>query len=433
MARAERFDIPSEQADTSPAGKISLPSRILWILLFQCGAVLFQLAFIHNDGFITTHVDLEIYHRYSELFLSGRIPYLDFRMEYPPLALLAFAVPNLIHFGNPLGSQAYNVLFLLENMALGILTALAVLDALNRRSPRKDSVTRGASIFALSIAFLSPLAAWRYDLFPALLTILAYLYLVRNKPSWSGIFLGLGIAAKLYPAILVPVFALYLFTTGQAREWIRFGTGLIATLSATLVPFFLIDPGWLGNLLAFHQGRNLQIESVASGVLMLGHLFLNTKLEVALGNGCYEVFSRYSDLAIKILPFAAIAGFGIVLAACYFRFIQERHAAGTIGQDTLAAFSVLALLVFILTGKVFSPQYLIWLSPLIPLLRLRHSGSMLGAAFLTLFMFTVTYKNMAGLHAPGILLLNIRNGLLVAAGLWLLADYFPWTRRRKLE
>ncbi|EAZ88132.1 hypothetical protein CY0110_10907 [Crocosphaera chwakensis CCY0110] len=61
-----------------------------------------------------------------------------------------------------------------------------------------------------------PLLPWRYDLFPSFLTILAFYYLFK-QPIISGILLGCGILAKLYPVILLPVFIIYFFQRKNFR------------------------------------------------------------------------------------------------------------------------------------------------------------------------------------------------------------------------
>ena len=39
--------------------------------------------------------DLPVYERYGNWIEDGRMPYADFRVEYPPLALPVFAAPAL--------------------------------------------------------------------------------------------------------------------------------------------------------------------------------------------------------------------------------------------------------------------------------------------------------------------------------------------------
>src|SRR5262245_7730640 len=60
-------------------------------------------------------LDLSIYYQDSLQLLQGRVPYRDFALEYPPLALLPFALPRLVTLGQRIDFIGYVWLFLIEN------------------------------------------------------------------------------------------------------------------------------------------------------------------------------------------------------------------------------------------------------------------------------------------------------------------------------
>jgi hypothetical protein len=121
-----------------------------------------------------------------------------------------------------------------------------------------------------------------------------------------------------------------------------------------------------------------------------------------------------------------------VLASCLARFREEQAAGGRVTSESLVTYSVAALLAFIVTNKVFSPQYLIWLLPFAPLLRLRQASALLAICALTIVLFPFDYDHLLGMELLPVLLLNLRNLLVVGLLVWLLVDRAPSSRRTAL-
>ena len=74
-----------------------------------------------------------------------------------------------------------------------------------------------------------------------------------------------------------------------------------------------------------------------------------------------------------------------------------------------------------LTNKVLSPQFVIWLLPFVALLPLSQYGLGLAATALTIVIFPFSYDGLVRLETPIVLLLNLRNLVLVgltASVLW---------------
>ena len=72
---------------------------VIGLLASQLIALL-ALVFVTLPSIAQWHaLDLSIYYQDSLQLLRGRMPYRDFALEYPPLALLPFALPRLATFG----------------------------------------------------------------------------------------------------------------------------------------------------------------------------------------------------------------------------------------------------------------------------------------------------------------------------------------------
>jgi hypothetical protein len=74
-----------------------------------------------------------------------------------------------------------------------------------------------------------------------------------------------------------------------------------------------------------------------------------------------------------------------------------------------------------LTNKVLSPQFVIWLLPFVALLPVPQYSLGLAATALTIVIFPFNYDGLVRLETPIVLLLNLRNlvlASLTASVLW---------------
>src|SRR6186997_1700560 len=193
---------PVARATTSAPFRLSLPS--IPMVEVMVGAAMVFAVVVTRPRFSGPAVFIPI----ADKIAAGLVPYRDFVLEYPPLALFPLALPRLA--GGP-SNSAYERLFILIAIALAAATAAGVAWLAGRgwsAMPRKQTLIA----FAALTAAAAPLIAWRFDIFPAFFTTLAVVAVASRKPAWAGFFLAIGAAAKLYPAFLVPLFvAYYLF------------------------------------------------------------------------------------------------------------------------------------------------------------------------------------------------------------------------------
>jgi hypothetical protein len=167
-------------------------------------------------------------------------------------------------------------------------------------------------------------------------------------------------------------------------------------------------------------------------VIVLAHVLGMTPARLEFNYGALHVAAPLAGAVLGWLPFAVIVIFGAVLVGGLARFREEHAADGRVTNASLVAYSVAALLAFIITNKVFSPQYIIWLLPFAPLLRLRQASALLAICALTIVLFPFNYDHLLGMELLPVLLLNLRNLLTVALLGWLLVDHAPSSWRAAL-
>ncbi len=364
----------------------------------------------------TTTAGPNVFLGIADKVASGLVPYRDFVLEYPPLALFPVALPRLI--GGP-SDAAYDRLFIVMAVAATIATAAAVAWLAERGW---SSLSRNGSLLAFGAMVLAavPQVIWRFDIFPALFSALALVAVASRRPGWAGLSLALGAAVKLYPAFLLPVLlAYYLF----GRRWrsaamLVFGFGaLLAALGALL--YAVAGPDGF-TFLTYQKDRGVEVESVMAGLVLAGNNLFGTPFNVVHDFGAFQV---ESPLIATLAPANVIAMLflGALLAVSLFlSFQRDARRHGNVQPRTLVAFLLATLLLMMLANKVLSPQYVAWLLPFGALLPWRKSALLVVICALTTLEFPIAFDALLDAWPSAVLILNLRNLLLLVLFLWLL-------------
>ena len=326
-------------------------------------------------------VDTPVYERYGTAMADGELPYRDFAVEYPPGALPVFLIPAL---GGP-SSETFRIRFetLMAFFGQAMIVCLAVaLVALG--------ASRGWLIGALCFAALAPVALGpvvlsRFDLWPAALTAAALCALVTGRVRLGHVALGAAIAAKLYPAVLAPLAVIYVWRREGRREALVCAGFMLGVVLLVFLPFVVLAPGGVWDSLWNQASRPLQIESLGAGVLLVAHHVFGTGIVVESSHGSQNLAGTAPDvLAVgqSVLQAAALLATWILFAR------------GPASPSRLMLASAAALVAFVSLGKVLSPQFLIWLIPVIPLVAGRRglAAAMLLAAALVLTQLWFPYR-----------------------------------------
>ncbi len=315
-------------------------------------------------------LDLTIYTRASEQVLHGHIPYKDFSLEYPPLALLPFVIPCILAFNMPLSVEAYGGMFGFVNVLYSIGVALIL--AVMARGPQVAARRWMLVSYALFVAITAPLLPWRYDMFPAFLTACALLAVLRERPMLAGVLLGLGVAAKLYPVVIIAAVAVFYLARDDRRAlaWLLVGSAGVVAL--VMLPFLVLAPQQAFSFLTYHEQRGLQLESVAGGLAALTGVLRWTNEQLAFNFGAMHLQSAFATAVLGWLLPLFIGSLLLMLWLWSRQFQHECQQTGRVRFDRLVACVVSVLLIFMATNKVLSPQYMIWLLPFVPLLNARQ-------------------------------------------------------------
>jgi hypothetical protein len=370
----------SRQVDPLRAALVAVAALVLFLTAWG----LLHVGFYTRDQV----VDTPIYQQYGDAMAGGKVPYRDFALEYPPGALPVFVLPSLAAGQGDRGGyeRAFEVLMCL--CGAGLLAAMVgVLDGLG--------ATPWRAAGALAFAALAPLALGsvvltRFDLWPAALSVGALALLVCARPRLGLGVLGLAVVTKVYPAVLLPLFVAYVWRR-QERRAALVALGVFAAVVVTIaLPFAVLGPDGLASSIGRQVSRPLQIESLASSFLLVAHQVFGLAITMRSGHGSQNLTGTGPDvLAVltSVLQAAALIG------------IWVWFARGPAQRERLIRASAAALCAFIVFGKVFSPQFLIWLVPFVPLVRGRRglaaSAVLAAALVVTQSWFPFRYWDLA--------------------------------------
>ncbi|MEU6877584.1 glycosyltransferase 87 family protein [Streptomyces sp. NPDC046712] len=275
-------------------------------------------------------------------FADGMVPYFDRLsgdiefLEYPVLTGLFMQVAAwLTPGGSDLMQREQTYWMVNAAMLLACAAVMAVCVArTHRRRPWDGLLVALAPAFALT-------ATVNWDLLAVALTSAAVLMWSRSRPLAFGILIGLATAAKLYPVLLLGPLLLLCWRAGRWREY---GAALLGAAGAWLVvnlPIMLLAPEGWKQFYTFSTERNIDFGSV--------WLLISQRTGEPIAPDTANTFAI-------LLMFLACVGLGFLTltAPRRPRFVQ-------------LAFLVVAA--FVLTNKVYSPQYVLWLIPLAALAR----------------------------------------------------------------
>jgi len=296
-----------------------------------------------------------------------------------------FALPAV---GGP-GFSEYQRQF---QVLLGVLAGATLLGMASVLISLGATTTRlgGAlGFFALSPLVLGSVVIYRYDLWPAALAVAGLAGILAGRERWGFASLGLGIAAKIFPAVIVPTALAYVWRTRGRREALVCLGIAAAVVALFVVPFLAVAPHGFWESIRRQASRPLQIESLGSSFLLAAHHVGGLHLDVVTSHGSQNLAGSLPrglgavETALLVLSLLAIWALAV-------------RAPAT--PERLVRYSAAAVTAFVAFDKVLSPQFMIWLIPLVPLVGGRRglvASALLGLALLlTQLWFPIRYWDL---------------------------------------
>jgi hypothetical protein len=281
---------------------------------------------VHQTIGVTADVDsTTVYRLQGNALLDGEYP----RSEYPTGAVLLFGLEALVGGGE---TRVPNALLMIPFQLL----AVAAIWGLR---------TRWSGWLATLIA-LWPANAYywefKFDLVPAALLAAGLLLAWRERWALSGVVLGIGTAVKWSPALAFAVLAVTLLASGRRRLLRAHALGFGLTLLLVHLPFLLWRPSEVAAAYTRQGGRGITPESLWY-LLLRPFDLAEVRGHLSFSAGAPD----WANVAASVLQGLAV----LVILAAAWRARSNARAA--------VALAALAPAVFLLTNRIFSPQFLV--------------------------------------------------------------------------
>jgi uncharacterized membrane protein len=310
---------------------------------------------------------------FAEHLSDGAVPYLDHEVEYPVLTGFLMGViglpvhalgqsdwvnesllPGLAKFGLAEGGPLNEgkLFYDLNTLAFGLFALLTVWAIVRMRRRRPWD----AAMVAVAPATLFT-ATVNWDLFAVALCTLAMYAWARRSPIWAGVFLGLAMAAKFYPLLLLGPLLLLCLRRRRVLDFLQTLALTIATWLVVNVPVMLAAPKAWMKFYTFNSERGVDWGTFwyIGGHFQLGPFKPQLPFFSALA--LPENAGRLNSLSLVLFLLCCVGIAALV-------FLAPR-------PPRFAAMAFLVVAAFLLTNKVWSQQYVLWLVPLVVLARPR--------------------------------------------------------------
>lgn len=273
--------------------------------------------------------------------------------EYLPGAVLFFTLlsPVLAFSQNP---EHFHLFLFSINILLIVALALIY---------KKAVGNIGVLTFLLLLFAGGPIIFYRFELYISLVLILSLFIWSKGKEGLSFFLLGVGASIKIFPVLLLPYF---LFLSMKKHGLKKTLSNLFLFLTGALTPIFIYlslngSIPSIKSALEIHAKKPVHIESIWATLLTL-HSKFSTGL-YAQGQGEWGIFGIAK--AATIGPLFFYNYFWVVALFIVYVFVWRKIRQGEPYSHLMAA---VIILIFLITSKILTGQYLYWLALVFPLI-----------------------------------------------------------------
>ena len=277
---------------------------------------------------------------FSEGLAKGVVPYLGHAVEYPVgIGMTMQAVASLVRGAGDAQARA-TAFYYLTTALLAVFLVVTVFATARLAGPDRR---RDALLVALSpVVIFSAFTNW--DLIAVGLGMVGLVAWAARRPVLAGVLIGAATATKFYPLLFFGPLLVLCWRAGRMRQFAAALAGGAVCWLAMNLPFIIAAPSNWARFYVFSR-----IRGASYGTIWLFFQQLHIPVAGTLNVSTQNLMS------------------GGLFAVCCVGIAVLALAAPRRPRLTQLLFLVVAA--FLLTGKVWSPQYVLWLAPLAVLAR----------------------------------------------------------------
>lgn len=370
------------------------------------------------------YYDVKIYQCFANDFWFGKgcnlvghpqdgVPFKILPTEYPPLSLLIFSLPLLFP------TLPYHISFGVLMTVLIIITYYY----LTKFGEKESAIS--FMIFLILGAY--SLAISRFDIVPSTLTFFVLILAQKRRFVLSYLFLALATMLKLYPIFLfLPLFIYQQQIIRKTKRLTRLKgltVFLLTCLTVVSISIFL-NPDRVDTYISHYLNRPFEVESVPASVLAI--VAKAESLCVSTSFGSINLYEKIDMSCLNSVgqTYTFLMWIFLTLQLTFILWIAFWQWKA---RPALTSVFILTLLSVLITNKIFSPQFIIWIIPFIAyekvsLFRLVYWGVVLAlTTYIFTFNFTPINNPQNPFYLPTFLFFTtLRNSLLIFAWMFYL-------------
>lgn len=336
----------------------------------------------------TAEMDVVNFFAHSEAIKSGQMPYRDFVFEFPPFSLVFFIIPGL--FTSNL--ETYALLFGAEVVVFIAVTLHFTLRICERIGANKLAV---AVIFTMFFLIYFPIR--KFDIFPACTTLIALYFFMERRFGLAYGFAAFATLTKIYPALIILLFLVLNMlekTDGKERNIAIGISACIAVSVMAVAPLMLAGVPFTDCLgfIGFHADRGFQVESLfATFVRVLTVLGLTTS-SIVPAHDTHDVVGPLCDAVVPFWTAVVVIAIGAMFIVAA-RFVIRNSGRLSVGcsDRALILMATVIILMFMMTNKVFSTQYMVWIMPMLALIPMMAKDADMRIAACVIVLLSVDF------------------------------------------
>ncbi len=301
--------------------------------------------------------DLRTYYNNGKWFPNSTQPYVDVPSEYPQVATYLFGAVHWFSRNELRAGGRREIYFHMFSL---IMVGFAYLNYVLLSSMLGTDKRSALLLFLPGPLYYT---LYRFDALPSFLCLLAVFFVRKRYWNLAAVLLGVATFTKWYPILLIPPLVTYFWSIERKLPWKPLASYLI-TCVVIITP--TIMAGGVDALLSpyqFHFGRNIETASLP---------------------GYIEIITS------GLLPESALIylflGLQVISSAISFFLVMETH-------EHLENWFAIIVSCFVVFSRIFSPQWILWVLPLLILASRNIIDILLIGVYgvLVYFSFPITY------------------------------------------